>query len=524
MKRFEKLLLAVLVLASCSKEGPSSGEVGPVAGTLPGNMVYHGEILLGRKLENPYSLKNIKASLADLQLTRASAELAPNKLYVRFLPKDADEYSLLSDQGVDMFDHPMDREILRDGDYWHDPSIPDDEITWQYACVPVDFEFPSGIRHEILDECLVPDDEIQTKGASDVDWDRVERHSFILTGNEAMLAPETRASKSSPSGRITIVDSSLKGSSAQGVAGVKVTASTFVKVASAFTDSNGEYSMTGKFSSKPQYKLCFKNQKGFSIGLNLILVPASVSSLGKGSPDGEDFKVDKSSDDALFRRCAVNNAAYDYYSKCESEGIASPASNIRFWILGSLKASCTMMMHHGALIDINLAGNYMNIYKAIIRVVSPDITIGAKKISDDYAALYSVTVHELAHASHFQKVGTSYWGTLTKYVLESFLITGSCYGTGNGDDAGCCEVSEMWAYYVEHGLFKQRYGVDPGYQSYWFHPQILDEVEAAGLNRAQICSVLDRDVKDVAALKSALCAAYPDKKTKITQAFKLYSK
>lgn len=526
MKNFIRMLGVVLLMASCSQEASLPEETVPDSSSLPANMLYHGEMVLGRTLENPYSLKNMENSLKDLYGTRAEVTLEPNCRYVRFLPKNDEQFSALADLGVDMFDHPLDREILRDGDYWHDPSVPEDEITWQYATVPSDFVCPEGIVHEVLEDCFIPDAVAQTKGLEYADWNAVEANAFRLTGNEALLEPETKAKKSYPSGRITIVDSGLEaGNRTVGVSGVKVMANTIVKVASAYTDAEGNYRMTTRFSAKPHYRLCFKNSKGFSIGLNLIIVPASLSNLGKGSPEGIDAEVSTDSGDALFRRCVVNNAAYDFYERCKEEGLTQPPSGLRFWILGSLKSSCALMMHHGAMLgEVKLVSNYLDLYKTLIRVISPDITIGAKNISHDYASLYSVTSHELAHASHFQNVGCDYWDTLITYVLKSFLLNGSCYGTGNGEDAGYCEIAEMWAYYLERSIINQRYQSQRGYPSYWFHPEILDGLEGLGLTHSQILSSMGRDVTDTDSFKSNLTAAYPSKKSAIQQVFRTYSR
>ena len=89
------------------------------------------------------------------------------------------------------------------------------------------------------------------------------------------------------------------------------------------TNENGYYEMSKKYNSDIRYRLIFKNKEGFSIGFNLILVPASVSTLGKASASGINMTVTKNSEDKLFKRCAANNAAYDYlrYSReDESEG------------------------------------------------------------------------------------------------------------------------------------------------------------------------------------------------------------
>ena len=521
MKWFIKLMLPALVLASCSKEEGSLSEIFPSSTGEGTEVISHGEMELGRKLENPYSRENMTKALSLLYPTRSSSEQVPvTDLYVRFLPSGIEDFETLQALGVELFDHPLDREILSDGDYYHDPQIPEGRITWQYAVVPPDFPFPQGIETEVLEECFIPSDDLVTKGLDSVDWDSVERLSFKETGNSSMMPAETRAkSKSKPSGKISIKDDKL--GKTVGVAGVKVVANVFVKISTTYTDGQGNYSFQAKFSARPKYSLCFQNTKGFTIGLNLILVPASVSTLGKDDPEGIDVSIDSKSDATLFRRCVVNNAAYDYYQRCSATGVTTPPKKLRFWILNKAIPSSAIMMHQGAILDNKLVSNFLDAYKVIVQVFSPDITIGSKDKNGKYAELYATTTHEMAHASHFSQVRSPFWNIFASYILSSYLTTGSCYGTGNGENAGYCEVAEMWAYYVDNMVYKERYGSIPrrGYSN-WFHPDILVSLEEGGVSRAEICQALRPSVTNVTAFRDELINVCPAKKTLITNAFK----
>ena len=518
------MMLPALVLVSCSKEGGSPVGVDPVSTKENEEVVCHEKMELGRRLDNPYSVSNVREALTALYPTRASAGVPVTDYYVRFLPKTTEDLDVLADLGVEMLDYPMDREILKDGDYYHDPEIPEDEITWQYAVVPSDFVFPAGIRHEIIEECFIPDEDEETRSPGGMDWDAVERMAFEITGNGALLEPQTRA-KAKPAGTISIVDESLRSKKTVGVAGVKMVANVFVKIATTYTDENGRYQFSTKFSARPHYRICFKNKVGFTIGFNLILVQASLSSLGKGSSTGIDRVIDKSSDETLFRRCVVNNAAFDYYKKCQTSGVAMPPKNIRFWILNILKPSCTMMMHHGALLDNKLVSKYLGKYSSLVRLFAPDITIGSKGKNGNYLELYTTTIHEMAHASHFSKVGVDYWRKYATYILTSFINTGDAYGTGNGENAGYCEVGEMWAYYMENALAKERYGrnFDDGFR-YWFKPQIFSELEAGGVRRSDICACLSYYTNDIKTLRAALLENCAGKTALIDKVFLKYKK
>lgn len=516
------LLMAVLSM-SCTKEGPRTDRGIDYD---YGKDIPHEMIVLGDRLDNPYTTENMTKALQSLYPSKAGrVELETTDLYVRFLPSDDIEYETLEKLGLELIDHPLDHEVLVEGDWYHDPSIPENEVTWQYAVVPKNFEFPD-IVYEILAECYISDNDEGTR-ADWVDWNEVERESFRLTGNAQMLeCQDTKAAKVKPSGRITITDPDFNEGKPFGVAGVRVSCNTFVKFDQCYTDRDGYYSMSRKFSSNLRYRLIFKNEKGFSIGMNLVLVPASVSTLGKSGPSGVSMTVTRDSEDKLFRRCAVNNAAYSFYSRCVSEDLAitPPPADLRIWLLGGLNAGSAVMLHHGAVLKNDLVVSFLGKYSLLVQFLAPDITIGTKG-REDYDELYNVVNHELAHASHFTRVGRDYWDTYIRYIIESFVMTGGMdYGDGTTDGAGHCEVGEMWAYYLESKMYKERYGGGfPTYgNSFWFSPQVFRYMDERGVSCSDIFSVLTADVNTKERLKDALLKAVPMKKSVIEQAFSRY--
>lgn len=523
MKKYLKILAAALVVMSCSKGG-FSGDGHTFCND---DGLEHGMIVLGGRLENPYTTTNIRKAFSKLYPSKSVSSVSSTNYYVRFLPKDQDEYDMLIAMGVEMLDHPVDFEILKDGDYYHDPSLGEDYITWQYAVVPVDFNFPD-IRHEIIDECFISDNLPQSRADDGIDWDEVEKESFILTGNSGMIAEHasTRASSVHPSGRITIVDEHANGGQPFGLAGVKVMCNTFVKFSSAYTDRDGYYTIPKTFSADLRYRLVFKNEKGFAIGFNLILVPASFSTLGKAPASGLNYTVNKNSDGTLFRRSAANNAAYDYYSRCADDdmNISAPPGDMRIWLFKNISSSSAVMIHHGAIVNSASIVAYLGYYSALVKLFAPDITIGTKD-NDSYRDIYDSVCHELAHASHFSQVGTDYWNKYILFVAASYLTSGGkTYGTGTEEFSGYCEVGEMWGYYVESMMHKERYGgTVPDYGTgNWFYPQIFRYLEDRGLSRSEIFAALVPEVVDKATLQQQLIRLYPKKKTVIEQVFNRY--
>ena len=241
MKRFFKWLLPLLVLASCNKETGSPVAPAPwrASSVRTEGAATLRQVTLGKHLDSPYLVENVRRAYEAVYPTRSGIRVEPTDLYVRFLPAGPEDLARLEETDIDLFDYPLDYEILSDGDWYHDPSLPEDRITWQYAVVPVGFAFPEGIPYEVLGKCCFPGSASLTRAAGEADWDAVEHAAFEMTGNGDLLESGTRASKTRPEGRITIVDTGTSGRKTVGVSGVKVTANTLLKTSSAYTDAKG---------------------------------------------------------------------------------------------------------------------------------------------------------------------------------------------------------------------------------------------------------------------------------------------
>ena len=517
------LLLMALMMGACSRDGIDPHQD---LDFQYGRNLSHEQIVLGSRLENPYKTENIERALSSLYPTKADrVQVETTDLYVRFLPKNEQQLDSLKKKGLVLIDHPLDYEILVDGDWYHDPEVPDDMLTWQYAVVPEDFIFPD-MEYEIIDECHLSDNVSGTRGEEGIDWEAVERQAFLMTGNSRFILPETKADKVTPSGRITILDEAADGGKPIGVKGVRVSCNTFVKFDHTYTDEDGYYRMNRKFSSELRYRLVFDNVKDFSIGFNMILEPASASTLGKASPEGIDMTVTKDSESKLFKRCAVNNAAYDYYERCSKDDLdlPLPPKDLRIWLFHKMQASSALMMHHGAVLDMKAVSGFLGDFAPLVKIFLPDITIGVER-KNDFGSIYAEVCHELAHAAHFSKVGTGYWNNNIIYVLESFISSGVMdYGDGKGRNAGYCEVSEMWAYYLSSRMWQDRYGGDyPAFgTSFWFYPQIFRYMEQKGLEPWQIFSVMDEEINSRDTLRRALMAAYPEHSDYVELIFNRY--
>ena len=529
------LLIPLLGLAACRNDDL------PGADRQPEGEVYHDMIQLGKKLDDPYTVDNMRTALTKAYPTKADrVDIQTTDLYVRFLPKDDAQLKRLEQTGIYLLDHPMDYQILREGDYYQDPEVGDENITWQYSLVPRDFVFPKDIEYEVLDECFLSEHAPSTRALDqEIDWRVVEKEAYRLTGNEDLWPYATKADETTsvaPSGRITIEDPECNGGKPFGLAGVMVACNVFVKIATCYTDRDGYYQMDVEYTGNPRYRLVFSNEYGFNIGFNFIIIPASVCTLGPGGPEGIDYNITQESDANLFRRSVINNAAYEYYSRCNEADldITPPPADLRIWVFPDVESSSAAMIHHGTFPNYSIIMELLQKYLAqytdlglfVVRLFSPDITIGTKK-RHTYADLYDATVHELAHASHFSQAGKVFWDPYIRYILEAFVTEGKeAYGTGGRNGAGFCEVGEMWAYFMEASLYKDRYSVPmPTFgTSFWFRPEIFSYLYERGMTRGEIYRALKPEINSTDLLKEELISMYPERETLIEQTFTLYGK
>jgi hypothetical protein len=126
------------------------------------------KIQLGPKGPNPFSSDNMNQALKSLisrlpvksGKTNVCYDCIPSTThnYVRFAPQDVDQLITLHNWGYDLYDVPLDQEITTSGEYYQDPSLPDDAITYQYTLVPANYSLPTSVPYRIITQVLLFDE------------------------------------------------------------------------------------------------------------------------------------------------------------------------------------------------------------------------------------------------------------------------------------------------------------------------------------------------------------------------------
>lgn len=521
MKRFIYIIVAGFALASCTNELEIEFET-EIPISLNDDLNLTDGVIIGEKLRNPYSLEVMKQACDMLYPpTRGEAPVSdtlivPNVKYVRFLPTDSVEYRLLMDSDLELFNYPLDYDILGDPSDYHDPNLPPEQITWQYTVVPIEQTLPSVNRVEVLGTGFIPNSGKNTIG--NVDLTAVERCANILVFNGGSTT-STPATVTAPcTGKIRVYDTA--NSCNVGVKGVKVRARYYWKIRTVYTNEEGAYYMSmGDFEGlNPRFELRFENKYGFKLGYNVELIMPqtfnmkdTLSFTFKDSDSGKDYKA--------WVLGTINNAAYDWYKRCETEGMPTPPSDLYIWAMEIAGGAACPMLHHGTFNTSGLSlatlatflfgpdfGFVTNVWLSILfNTIAPDVFVfGVDNASTN--ALYRLTCHELAHATHFQQLGEEvldrafWWADVINYEVACGVLNGggSPYEHSSLEKEGKVGVTEMWAHAVGYICGCEHLGSQvssyPNTKKYWFAPEIIVELYKKGMSLSQISKSMTGEI------------------------------
>ena len=410
----------------------------------------------------------------------AATPVRTTHLYVKLHPEDTTQFSMIVDDTViNAFPYPLDYELIGQGNYVQ----PTEDTGWVYAVVPVNWSPLSTINHLLIDSCCIPEKQ-------DEDLIEIENAALVELFGPGELPVPTRV-MGKPKGYIKVQNTST--GQYDGMRRIKVVMNTLVRVAVTYTNDNGYYEYNGwSFVTNVNYSIMFENIHDFKVwnhhnGFTSVLQDAMC--LGKHSPQGYSYNILVS--DFNWRAATICNAASVYYNhlwKGTDLNIGRPVGGLRIGYLpisgyihsmtGHNWTACTPMWRH-RIYSATEWYQYLAIYYVTLMggLAIPDMMVWSDSWYTD--TICSTIFHELAHVSHYRKVGNTYWDSLVANTISN-----SGYGDINNfpDYVG---VAEMWAYYAEvnaYDFYKSHYdqlmpihaGVPSGY---WFRPDILQSLD-----------------------------------------------
>lgn len=395
------LLVGVLfTFQSCQKESENE----------PIYPIQQENNLLGKKLENPYSVKNMQIALDNLlgKNKESNDIILPTHLYIKFIPIDEAELDRL-DSLKYISEYPLDYEVIEGESSYRDPEVSEDQPTFQYTSIKIGEEIPN-VNYEVLEELYIPEEDPNYIGKGKISVEDLVNEALKITNN--LDGNEITHSKWRPSGTLRVWDD-IGSRDDNGnflgnlipLRGVKVEARRWFTVHTGITDDNGYYSCDGTFSRPANYKIVWERAY-YDIRDGLW-----GQAIYNGPKQDSSWSLDigSSSDTNKSMRYAhIHRAAYRYiYDYCF--GLERP-------IFYGVKLKISY--YHREQND-GINGDFNSVFGgglfSHVRIFGKNSS-GWRHSPD----LFSTTSHELTHVSHYVLIGNiNFWRT-TSIITESW--------------------------------------------------------------------------------------------------------
>jgi len=513
----------MILLSSCKKDSNptpksdvaseefTSGEIGLRSGgsnkstsqsTLPN---FPSTTVLGSIRANPYSVANMLAAYNELYEPDIS-NLNTTHQYIKFSPQNDAELDLLVRSNFEIYDYPLDYEVITMGEYYRDPAVAANIPSFHYAVIPIGRTLPAvsyttlanlhlfSADENLIRQALIrlgydPDQEgyvVSTDG-----WDP---NAGQDPNSDAENAPPPAAlepivvngncncknglpSIRNPAGCIRVIDTQLSTfgncETYKGVRHVKVILkdSWFSEV-EYWTNKYGCFSSANrKFKNK-----CWMWVKFYNNNINIRYIQKDISAaidwkyivkdyVGvKWGPNFNNLDVCynnsndiESNGHRYWRSAHINNALFEYRDWASSRGVTLPFNDVDVIstnYASSGAAPCLSKLS-GSAVTAPIAFGITIQIPIIFAPVKPDVVINrntsSRNTSDN---LKELCYHEFAHVSHFERLSTpNYWLANINYIIAN-----NGYGDGTATGAGRCATIEMWAYHCGPTCADKAYG------------------------------------------------------------------
>ena len=471
MKNMKKILVTIaglLLLVSCEDKGEylSTGDnsVDSTQETTTNIEEELKPVVLGEKLENPFSVENMQLALNSLlekpnELESAGVskrnvevlEITPTDWYICFKVDSTQFNTLISDTTLSLTQIPLDYEIEQHGDYLEE--FQNSEIKTLYTVVKPGYINPDGIDFEIIEELFIPENsEYYSEdgvGVSDSESSVENRsasikimddnfvnalliQSFVLTGNEKFLPDTTQVEKRLikyecpkkkflwwsweecdtyyyPEGYIKYKVPNKY----EPVKGVKIVMWRWFNRIEVVTDASGYYKSGTRLrklqsTNNVQYYLKMQGQNGtykWHLDANLFgaaCLWVNEYNLGSHSPNGYSINIDTTH--KAWRQCLVSNAVYDYVTYVRNEGLTLPPNNLRIAVGNNNYGSSAPLYNKYFNSSFDLLASFVNLFIPFVPIglIKPDLIILCENITVNYNRRRSTVWHELSHGTHLQ--------------------------------------------------------------------------------------------------------------------------
>jgi len=337
------------------------------------------------------------------------------------------------------------------------PSISNEQITWQYTRVSINYPFNNGIYFEILDTLYLPEETLQGEEIED------EAFSIVGLNNSKGISAKTRYN---PHGFIRVENTETN--FFEGVKNVKIYARNWFKIATTFTNESGEFYINKRFVSA-KVTVSFQNSH-----VNIKTIPgvrlwrvaycsriflnsynkiqgADLTNISLNLGINSDLSSRGSRD---WSAATINNAIEDMQNLCTSENIPCAFNHLNVYAINWNDMGAAPMfrkMANSSLLDdfINITFGFVSTPLLVaLEQYLPDVLIGYGDNNNSRTLAINQTVfHEFGHVLHYNQLqSNSWWMNLISY--ETISHPGD-YGDLNSNNSGYAAIAESWSFFLE---------------------------------------------------------------------------
>jgi hypothetical protein len=372
-----------------------------------------------KKLQNPYSVKNMKKAMENLFGKNESNKIKTSHYYIRFKPNNEKDLAILeNDTILELYDYPLDYEPYESNNSFHDPRIPENQPTYLYASVKKDYQIPN-VDYVILEDLYIP--ELDPKFQKDEEkLDKLVYKALKITNNlsdteKNSIKSWLWQSKWRPAGRILVWDDigaagnkisylNLSNPNKIPVERAKVRARRWFRTLVGYTKEKGYFRCNGLFRRPANYSIVWETNK-FDI---------RNGTFGQAYYNGPKIK-------GRWNLTITGGKSLRYAT------IFRAACRYQYWNIGGLKRPNVWSKIKYCYYHRNQANNeYVGINWGNWDFTGalPNIRIFGKSYNTWLATnqIYSITIHETAHASHIElmNAGEIQFLQVSNIIIESW--------------------------------------------------------------------------------------------------------
>jgi hypothetical protein len=476
--------------------------------------------IIGQKRKNPYSVENMNK--AYQKLYGKDGNLKATHRYVEFKPTKPEHYAKLAKSKLNLYDYPLDHEVIEMGDYYRPENKPETENYSLYAATALDVEMPDVPYDPIEDLYLYSTDEELIREAISEAGYNPDIEGYIVadpSGGSWNPVPEAAgplvlsadcscrngSDQRNPSGCIKVQDTELSTAgncnSYMAVRRAKVILKdSWFTEDEVFTNDRGCFTRRDRrYRGKCWMWVKFTNDRGHvrsaRDGFNslwdwLFVVKDYVGVIHGPTFNNINVCYDFSNDGGstahyYWSAATVNNALHEFHDFAASQSLGMPPSNLDIYVgRNHTHGYCMMadkLTDKGFLVNNLFLGGVISAQFfqrspwlqpfagigssiAVLPVSAlvsffPDVYVGVEPRNTN--RIKEVAYHEFGHAAHYQNLS---WGFRNDYWIPNIgYITAN--GTGSNPysrksdiNSGKCAVIETWGYHIGATIANRAYG------------------------------------------------------------------